>query len=110
MFLNAEFYVNLLQLLLVDKKITNARDLVSILEDAIKGGHPLLFYCLLFVHLVYNSCYVNLLPNLPLLLPFAFHVIINIEGKKMVKNVLIILRAQFFFLPCGFDFRASRLC
>ncbi|KVH92946.1 Chaperonin Cpn60 [Cynara cardunculus var. scolymus] len=29
-------------LLLVDKKITNARDLVSVLEDAIKGGYPIL--------------------------------------------------------------------
>lgn len=27
---------------LVDKKITNARDIISILEDAIKGGYPLL--------------------------------------------------------------------
>lgn len=31
-----------LQLLLVDKKITNARDLVSVLEDAIRGGYPVL--------------------------------------------------------------------
>ncbi|XP_024978921.1 ruBisCO large subunit-binding protein subunit beta, chloroplastic [Cynara cardunculus var. scolymus] len=30
------------KLLLVDKKITNARDLVSVLEDAIKGGYPIL--------------------------------------------------------------------
>ncbi|CAA2982398.1 ru large subunit-binding subunit beta, chloroplastic [Olea europaea subsp. europaea] len=30
------------KLLLVDKKITNARDLVSILEDAIRGGYPVL--------------------------------------------------------------------
>jgi len=30
------------QLLLVDKKITNARDLVSILEDAIRNGYPVL--------------------------------------------------------------------
>ena len=29
-----------LQLLLVDKKITNARDLINILEDAIRGGYP----------------------------------------------------------------------
>jgi len=29
-------------LFLVDKKITNARDIISILEDAIKGGYPLL--------------------------------------------------------------------
>ncbi|KAJ6944973.1 chaperonin 60 subunit beta 2 [Populus alba x Populus x berolinensis] len=28
------------KLLLVDKKITNARDLIAILEDAIKGGYP----------------------------------------------------------------------
>lgn len=27
---------------LVDKKITNARDIINILEDAIKGGYPLL--------------------------------------------------------------------
>lgn len=30
------------QLLLVDKKITNARDLVNVLEDAIRGGYPIL--------------------------------------------------------------------
>jgi chaperonin GroEL len=30
------------QLLLVDKKINNARDLISILEDAIKSGNPIL--------------------------------------------------------------------
>ncbi|KMS95736.1 hypothetical protein BVRB_005380 [Beta vulgaris subsp. vulgaris] len=30
------------KLLLVDKKITNARDLVNILEDAIRGGYPVL--------------------------------------------------------------------
>jgi len=29
-------------LLLVDKKITNARDLISILEDAIRAGYPVL--------------------------------------------------------------------
>jgi len=29
-------------LLLVDKKITNARDLVNILEDAIRNGYPVL--------------------------------------------------------------------
>ena len=31
-----------LQLLLVDKKITNARDLVNVLEDAIKNNYPVL--------------------------------------------------------------------
>lgn len=31
-----------LQLLLVDKKITTARDIIGILEDAIRGGYPLL--------------------------------------------------------------------
>lgn len=31
-----------LQLLLVDKKITNARDLINILEDAIRSGYPIL--------------------------------------------------------------------
>lgn len=30
------------QLLLVDKKITNARDLINVLEGAIKGGYPIL--------------------------------------------------------------------
>jgi chaperonin GroEL len=30
------------QLLLVDKKINNARDLVTILEDTIRGGYPIL--------------------------------------------------------------------
>uniref|UniRef100_A0A0E0FZU3 RuBisCO large subunit-binding protein subunit beta, chloroplastic n=1 Tax=Oryza nivara TaxID=4536 RepID=A0A0E0FZU3_ORYNI len=30
------------QLLLVDKKINNARDLITILEDAIRGGYPIL--------------------------------------------------------------------
>ena len=30
-----------MQLLLVDKKITNARDLVNVLEDAIRGGYPI---------------------------------------------------------------------
>ncbi|CAL9243825.1 unnamed protein product [Arabidopsis halleri] len=30
------------KLFLVDKKITNARDIINILEDAIKGGYPLL--------------------------------------------------------------------
>ncbi|KAJ8747736.1 hypothetical protein K2173_014511 [Erythroxylum novogranatense] len=29
------------KLLLVDKKITNARDLINILEDAIRGGYPI---------------------------------------------------------------------
>ncbi|KAJ7963052.1 ruBisCO large subunit-binding protein subunit beta, chloroplastic [Quillaja saponaria] len=29
------------KLLLVDKKITNARDLIHVLEDAIKGGYPI---------------------------------------------------------------------
>ncbi|GFZ18146.1 chaperonin 60 beta [Actinidia rufa] len=29
------------KLLLVDKKITNARDLISVLEDAIRGGYPI---------------------------------------------------------------------
>ena len=29
-------------MLLVDKKITNARDLVNILEDAIRNGYPVL--------------------------------------------------------------------
>lgn len=32
----------ILQLLLVDKKITNARDLINILEEAIRGGYPVL--------------------------------------------------------------------
>lgn len=32
----------LLQLLLVDKKIDNARDLITILEDVITGGYPIL--------------------------------------------------------------------
>ncbi|KMZ69424.1 Chaperonin 60 subunit beta 2, chloroplastic [Zostera marina] len=30
------------KLLLVDKKITNARDLISVLEEAIRGGYPIL--------------------------------------------------------------------
>jgi chaperonin GroEL len=30
------------QLLLVDKKINNARDLITILEDTIRGGYPIL--------------------------------------------------------------------
>uniref|UniRef100_A0A0D6R256 RuBisCO large subunit-binding protein subunit beta, chloroplastic n=1 Tax=Araucaria cunninghamii TaxID=56994 RepID=A0A0D6R256_ARACU len=30
------------KLLLVDKKITNARDMIGILEDAIRGGYPIL--------------------------------------------------------------------
>lgn len=30
------------KLLLLDKKVTNARDLVNVLEDAIKGGYPIL--------------------------------------------------------------------
>lgn len=30
------------QVLLVDKKITNARELVGVLEDAIKSGYPIL--------------------------------------------------------------------
>ncbi|KAL6576675.1 hypothetical protein OROMI_010951 [Orobanche minor] len=30
------------KLLLVDKKITNARDLIHVLEDAIRGGYPIL--------------------------------------------------------------------
>ncbi|KAL0390393.1 UNVERIFIED_CONTAM: Chaperonin 60 subunit beta 2, chloroplastic [Sesamum calycinum] len=30
------------KLLLVDKKITNARDLINILEDAVRGGYPVL--------------------------------------------------------------------
>lgn len=34
--------VFLMQLLLVDKKITNARDLINVLEDAIRGGYPIL--------------------------------------------------------------------
>lgn len=32
----------IIQLLLVDKKITNARDLINILEEAIRGGYPVL--------------------------------------------------------------------
>lgn len=35
-------HLSLLQLLLVDKKITNARDLINVLEGAIKGGYPIL--------------------------------------------------------------------
>ena len=31
-----------MQLLLVDKKITNARDLINVLEDAIRGGYPII--------------------------------------------------------------------
>lgn len=31
-----------MQLLLVDKKITNARDLINVLEDAIRGAYPVL--------------------------------------------------------------------
>lgn len=31
-----------MQLLLVDKKVTNARDLVNVLEDAIRGSYPIL--------------------------------------------------------------------
>lgn len=31
-----------LQLLLFEKKITNARDLVNVLEEAIKGGYPII--------------------------------------------------------------------
>lgn len=31
-----------IQLLLVDKKITNARDLVNVLEEAIKSGYAIL--------------------------------------------------------------------
>jgi chaperonin GroEL len=30
------------QLLLVDKKISTARDMIGILEDAIRGGYPIL--------------------------------------------------------------------
>ena len=32
----------ILQLLLVDKKITNARDLINVLEEAIRGQYPIL--------------------------------------------------------------------
>ena len=32
----------IVQLLLVDKKVTNARYLVGVLEDAIRGGYPIL--------------------------------------------------------------------
>ena len=32
----------MMQLLLVDKKITNARDLINILEDAIRGSYLIL--------------------------------------------------------------------
>lgn len=39
---SAEGWVLFLQLLLVDKKITNARDLVNVLEEAIRGGYPIL--------------------------------------------------------------------
>jgi chaperonin GroEL len=35
-------WVMLVQLLLVDRKVTNARDLISVLEDAIKNGYPIL--------------------------------------------------------------------
>ncbi|KAL0855220.1 hypothetical protein Bca101_060372 [Brassica carinata] len=34
--------LSVVQLLLVDKKVTNARDLVGVLEDAIRGGYPIL--------------------------------------------------------------------
>lgn len=41
--LNFIWYVMyIVQLLLVDKKITNARDLINILEDAIRNGFPIL--------------------------------------------------------------------
>lgn len=33
-----------MQLLLVDKKITNARDLINILEDAIRSGYPIVIF------------------------------------------------------------------
>jgi chaperonin GroEL len=36
------FSVFILQLLLVDKKITNARDLINVLEEAIRGTYPIL--------------------------------------------------------------------
>jgi chaperonin GroEL len=36
------FFVFILQLLLVDKKITNARDLINVLEEAIRGTYPIL--------------------------------------------------------------------
>lgn len=39
---NYNFTWYVMQLLLVDKKITNARDLINILEDAIRSGHPIL--------------------------------------------------------------------
>lgn len=37
-----KFVMYVVQLLLVDKKITNARDLFNILEDAIRSGYPIL--------------------------------------------------------------------
>jgi len=36
------FVMYVVQLLLVDKKITNARDLFNILEDAIRSGYPII--------------------------------------------------------------------
>ena len=41
--LNLNFHIfNNLELLLVDKKITTARELITILEEAIRGGYPIL--------------------------------------------------------------------
>ena len=39
---STEGWMMFMQLLLVDKKITNARDLVNVLEDDITGGYPIL--------------------------------------------------------------------
>jgi chaperonin GroEL (HSP60 family) len=35
-------FIFIVQLLLVDKKITNARDLINVLEEAIRGAYPIL--------------------------------------------------------------------
>jgi chaperonin GroEL len=35
-------FIFIVQLLLVDNKITNARDLINVLEEAIRGAYPIL--------------------------------------------------------------------